>query len=70
MAEEMIQLIAAAEAEVAEFMASVAADGENSDSYRYYKYLNALINYYESAKLVIVSSDVDQSRIVDNTIKK
>ena len=51
-------------------MASVAADGENSDSYRYYKYLNALINYYESTKLVIVSSDVDQSRIVDNTIKK
>lgn len=67
---EKLNKIAAAEAEVAEFMASVAADGENSDSYRYYKYLNALINYYESAKLVIVSSDVDQSRIVDNTIKK
>ena len=55
--------IASAEAEVAEFMASVSADSQYSDAYRYYKYLNALTKAYGNAKLIIVDSDVDSSRI-------
>lgn len=54
---------AAAEADVAEFMASVAADNKYSDSYRYYKYLRAIGNAYGNAKLVIVGRDIDSSNI-------
>lgn len=62
---DQLEKIAAAKAEVAEFMASVAADTEYRDAYRYYKYLNAVIDAYGNVKLIIVGSDIDQSRIVD-----
>lgn len=55
--------IAAAQADVAEFMASVAADNTYSDSYRYYKYLKAIGSAYGSARLVIVGRDIDSSGI-------
>lgn len=60
---EQLGKIAEAQAEVAEFMASVAADNEYRDAYRYYKYLSAVKNAYGNANLIIVDSDVDQSRI-------
>ena len=66
---EKLSKIAAAEAEVAEFMASVAADQSYSDAYRYYKYLDAVGNAYGNANLIIVGSDVDQSRIYFGSIK-
>ncbi len=55
--------ISKAEAEVAEFMAYVAADNESSDAYRYRKYLDAVASAYGNAKLIIVDEDVDSSRI-------
>lgn len=54
---------AAAEADVAEFMAGVAADRQYSDSYRYYKYLSAIGSAYGKARLVIVGQDIDSSSI-------
>ena len=61
---ERLNKIAAAQAEVSEFMASVAADSSYSDAYRYYKYLNAVKNAYGNGNIVIVSSDIDDSRII------
>ncbi len=61
---DQLNKIAAAQAEVAEFMASVSADNSNSSAYRYYKYLNAIKNAYGNANLIIVGSDVDQDRII------
>lgn len=66
---EQLNKIAEAQAEVAEFMASVAADTEYRDAYRYYKYLNAIKNAYGNANLIIVGSDVDQSRIYFGSFK-
>ena len=66
---ERLNKIAAAQAEVSEFMASVAADSSYSDAYRYYKYLNAVKNAYGNANIIIVSSDIDESRIWYGTIK-
>lgn len=60
---DKLSRIASAEAEVAEFMASVSADNQYSEAYRYYKYLNALSQAYGNADLIIVGSDVDDSRI-------
>jgi len=60
---EQLSKIAEAKAEVAEFMASVAADNENSTAYRYYKYIDAVKNAYGNANLIIVGSDIDRSRI-------
>ena len=45
-------------------MASVAADTEYREAYRYYKYLNAVIRKYENANIILVGSDIDSSRIV------
>ena len=61
---EQLSKIAEAQSEVAVFMASVAADNEYRDAYRYYKYMNAVIKYYENGKIVILGSGVDDSRIV------
>ena len=61
---ERLNKIAAAQAEVSEFMASVAADSSYSDAYRYYKYLNAVKNAYGNGNIVIISSDIDDSRII------
>ena len=66
---ERLNKIATAQAEVSEFMASVAADSSYSDAYRYYKYLNAVKNAYGNANIIIVSSDIDESRIWYGTIK-
>lgn len=48
---------------VAEFMASVAADGSYSDAYRYYKYMKAVAGAYGNSKLVIVGDGIDSSGI-------
>ena len=66
---EQLNKIAEAQAEVAEFMASVAADEANSDAYRHYKYLNAVKNAYGNANLIIVGSDIDESRIWFGSVK-
>lgn len=55
--------IAAAEADVAEFMASVSADNTYQDTYRYYKYLRAIGLAYGKSKLVIVGEGIDSSNI-------
>lgn len=60
---DQYQQIAQARADVAEFMASVSADGAYTDSYRYYKYLNAVTGAYSNAKLVIVGEGVDSSNL-------
>ena len=61
---EQLNKIASAQAEVAEFMASVAADQSNSEAYRYYKLINAAKDKYGNANIIIVGSDIDDSRIV------
>ncbi len=66
---ERLNKIAAAQAEVSEFMASVAADSSYSDAYRYYKYLSAIKNAYGNANLIIVGSDVDDSRLWFGSVK-
>ena len=55
--------VAAARAEVAEFMASVEADKTNSDAYRYYKYLSAITKAYGDGSVVIVGDSIDTGRI-------
>lgn len=55
--------IAEAKAAVAEFMASVAADTAYRDEYRYYKYMNALMEAYNNAKLIIVGEGIDTSNL-------
>ncbi len=55
--------IAAARADVAEFMASVNADNVDSSAYRYYKYLTAITKAYGNAKIVIVGEGIDASNI-------
>lgn len=57
------EAIAAAKAEVAEFMASVAADTAYSDEYRFYKYMNALMQAYGNAKLILVGEGVDTANL-------
>lgn len=54
---------AAAKADVAEFMASVSADKQYPDTYRYYKYLKAIGSAYGSSRLIIVGKDIDSSNI-------
>jgi hypothetical protein len=58
-----LQKIAAANSEVAEFMASVSADKAYPGNYRYYKYLNALTTAYKNADLVLVGEGIDTSNI-------
>ena len=58
-----ITKVANANAEVAEFMANVAADGKYPSTYRYYKYLNAITSAYGSTRLVIVGDGIDSSNI-------
>lgn len=56
-------MIAAAKSEVSNFMASVKADDSYSDSYRYYKYLDALSKAYGKNTLVIVGDGIDTSKL-------
>lgn len=60
---EYHQKTAAAIADVAEFSASVEADKNYSDAYRYYKYLGAIASAYGKADLIIVGDGVDSSKI-------
>ena len=55
--------IATATASVSEFMASVEANNTNSDSYHYYKYLNALTQAYGKSNLILVGDGIDTSKI-------
>lgn len=55
--------VAQAQADVAEFMASVSADGTYPDAYRYYKYMNAIKNAYGNVRLIIVGNGVDSSNL-------
>lgn len=57
-----------ATAAVADFMASVEADKSNRDSYRYYKYISALTESYNNAKLVIVGDGVDSKHLYIGSI--
>lgn len=55
--------IAKAEASVSEFMASVGADTSYPTTYRYYKYLNAIVEAYGNTRLVIVGDGINSSNI-------
>ena len=55
--------VAQARSDVAEFMASVAADQNYSNAYRYYKYMNALKSAYGNVRLIIVGDGVDSSNL-------
>lgn len=60
--------VAKAEAAVAEFMASVAADGNYRNEYRYYKYMDALTAAYADAKLILVGEGIDTSNLYIGSI--
>ncbi len=60
---QQYQAIANAEAAVAEFMAGVAAYESYSAAYRYYKYMNTLVEAYGQAKLIIVGTGVDGGKL-------
>ena len=60
---EQYTQVAQAQSDVAEFMASVAADQSYTDAYRYYKYMNALKNAYGNVRLIIVSDGVDSANL-------
>ncbi len=66
---EQLNKIAEAQAEVAVFMASVSADNAYSDAYRYYKYLNAVRDAFGNANVILIDSDIDQSRIYIGSFK-
>ena len=55
--------VAQARADVAEFMASVSADQNYSNTYRYYKYMTALKSAYGNVRLIIVGDGVDSSNL-------
>ncbi len=61
------QKIAAAEVEIAEFMAAVEASEQFPDEYTYYKYLEAICSAYSNARLVILGDGVDGSRLYFGT---
>lgn len=55
--------VAAAQTEVAEFMAGVEAYNAYPNAYKYHKYLKAITEAYKKAKVVIVGNGVDGSRL-------
>ena len=55
--------VAQARSDVAEFMASVSADQNYSNTYRYYKYMTALKSAYGNVRLIIVGDGVDSSNL-------
>ena len=55
--------VAQARADVSEFMASVSADRNYTDAYRYYKYMSAVKNAYGNVRLIIVGDGVDSSNL-------
>lgn len=60
---EQYTQVAQAQSDVAEFMASVAADQSHTGAYRYYKYMNALKNAYGNVRLIIVGDGVDSANL-------
>ena len=60
---EKYKSVAAATSSVSEFMASVAANENNSEAYHYYKYLDALTKAYGKNKLILVGDGVDSSKL-------
>ena len=60
---EQYTQVAKAQSDVAEFMASVAADQSYTGAYRYYKYMNALKNAYGNVRLIIVGDGVDSANL-------
>lgn len=60
---DKLQKTASAEASVAEFMASAAADGAYSKEYRYNKYLDALVKAYGNSAMILVDSKIDPANI-------
>lgn len=58
-----LSAVASATASVSEFMASVGADQNYPETYRYYKYLNAISQAYGSTRIVIVGDGVDSSNL-------
>ena len=55
--------VAAATSEVAEFRASAESDDAYPNTYRYYKYLQAVTDAYSDAKVVIVGDGVNMENI-------
>ena len=55
--------VAQARADVAEFMASVAADNSYPEAYRYYKYLNAIGQSYGRARLILVGNGINSANL-------
>ena len=60
---EQYMQVAQARADVAEFMASVAADNSYPDAYRYYKYLNAIGQSYGRARLILVGGGINSANL-------
>lgn len=60
---ESYDAIAAAKSSVAEFLASVEADKNYPEDYRYYKYMKAISEAYSDAKIVIVGNGVNEENI-------
>lgn len=60
--------VAKAKAVVTEFLASVQADKQYGENYRYQKYLNAVREAYGKANLVIVGEGVDKSALYFGSI--
>ena len=60
---ESKEALAEATGSVAEFLASVKADQEYPNDYRYYKYMKAIAEAYSGAKLVIVGDGVNEENI-------
>ena len=65
---EQHRMLAAANAEVAGFRASVAADEAYRDQYRYQKYLEAIISAYGDAKVVLVGDGIKSENIFIGSI--
>ncbi len=60
--------VAKAKSVVTEFLASVQADKQYGENYRYQKYLNAVREAYGKANLVIVGEGVDKSALYFGSI--
>lgn len=61
---EQYEKVAAAKAAVTEFMAAAEADRNYRSEYRFFKYLNAVVDSYAGTKLVIVGQGIDSSKLV------
>ncbi len=60
---EQLEKLAAANAEVSEFLAMVEANGAYPDAFKYYKYLDALTKVFSDQRLYILGEDIDEKYI-------